>query len=49
MEKVLETSGIDLIFGGLGWSLDELYTELKDMEELPVSLWDQSRWLFDLL
>lgn len=39
MEKVLETSGIDLIFGGLGWSLDELYTELKDMEELPVSLW----------
>ena len=39
MEKVLETSGIDLIFGGLGWSLDELYTELKDMKELPVSLW----------
>lgn len=39
MEKVLETSGIDLVFGGLGWSLDELDTELEAMEELPVSLW----------
>ena len=34
MEKVLETSGIDLVFGGLGWSLDELDTELEAMEEL---------------
>lgn len=39
MEKVLETSGIDLVFGGLGWSLDDLDTELEAMEELPVSLW----------
>lgn len=39
MEKVLETSGIDLVFGGLGWSLDELDTELEAVEELPVSLW----------
>ena len=39
MEKVLETSGIDLVFGGVGWSLDELDTELEAVEELPVSLW----------
>lgn len=36
---VLEKSGIDLVFGGLGWSLEELKTELKTMKELPVSLW----------
>lgn len=39
MQEVLTTLGIDLAFGGLGWSLDELNTELKAMEELPVNLW----------